>query len=738
MINRFKLLLLCFGLALSAPVHAQQVVQAQDNSNRVTPPGEKLISTITPFNMKGKEIVTWDMPRFAAPPDNPPYRIILSGQTLPGTVVLLDGQVPIAVDQRGRYEFILEIAKPQSITEFQAISPTGGTNNFIISLDLPGKKDQRQAIKKVPKGPPSPDYITPLNFDPKENGVIIQPQSLEYALFPTSDFSLGNVVVRNKDIGITAIRNNKKTYNLRFQWPRVFLSEGTIEIKNATDKTIWSRKIDLGEAKKESARKGDKTKTVDDIMVYQSLPLQNLETFKKNKEVRFCMTGPGDVKVSFCSMPFTFNDSTTKFVAKPLDRPTKIEINGEEFPRRAIVPFKDPKDIYHVKASLANGVNFSFDVGPIAIEFRDILASDDEKIVFITGRGVAPDDFSAEILERDEGWKATFSPPKPTLYFIGVGGIPIRQDFQLTKPLPHETHRIWARKNSPESSYISEIEILGELKNKYQLMSDEFSVTPTDKKKFAWTYKVHERGRTSRSHLKLFDQKQEYTAYYEAYKGFPFELSGRLTGILAAGRLWLLWELAGGAWAESLFGWKNYWLSERRWGLSAKYIKSFAFGGFDPNLTMTNIDLKYRFVPGLWNKDESVGAVLGYQSIAYRGDERANPSQRDNMGNMLGVGLWWARPMPEIFDDIFNIIPWFRYPKWVDLEGIYYLSAMDPSVKLKSGNFNMTFHGKMFFIPEFYMEASFGLKRFAFENSNARLSSEVTMLFGTGGFGYNF
>jgi len=394
--------------------------------------------------------------------------------------------------------------------------------------------------------------------------------------------------------------------------------------------------------------------------------------------------------------------------------------------------------LYKVKATLSNGVNFSFEVGPTAIEFRDILASDDEKTVFIAGRGVAPDDFSAEILEREEGWKATFNPDKPFLYFIGAGGVPVRQEFQLTRPLPHETHRIWAKNKSPESSYNSEIEILGELKNPYDLRSSEFSVAKTEKTKFAWQYKLHERGRTGKSRIQLLDQKQNFTAYYEAYKGFPFEFSGRLTGILAAGRIWLLWEAAGGAWAESIFGWKNYWLSERRWGISAKYIKSLTFAGFDPNLTQINIDLKYRFVPGLWNKDETVGAVLGYQNMSYRGDERANPSQRDNPGTMLGTGLWWARSMPEIFDDIFNIIPWFRYPKWVDMEGIYYFASLDPSVKLKTANFNLTFHGKMFFIPEFYMEASFGMKRFSYENSIARLSSEVTMLFGTGGIGYNF
>ncbi|HEX4925491.1 MAG TPA: hypothetical protein VFV50_15465, partial [Bdellovibrionales bacterium] len=301
MSNLFKFLLICVVVCNAGASRAQQVVRAQEPNARVAPPGEKLIFTITPFNLKGREVVRWENPQLASPPDSPPYRIVIGGLTPPGTVVLLDEQVPIAVDERGRFQFILEMTKPQAITEFQAITPTGITNNYIISLELPGKKDQpRSIVKKVAKGPPSPDYTVPLNFDPAQNGVIVQPQAFEYALFPTSDFSLGNVVVRSTDINLSVLRNKKaKAYNLRFQWPRVFMSEGQIEIKNSANKTLWSRTISLGEGKKLKSPKGDKTKTVDDILVYQSLPLPNLNAFKRQKDLRFCMKGPKDLKSSF-------------------------------------------------------------------------------------------------------------------------------------------------------------------------------------------------------------------------------------------------------------------------------------------------------------------------------------------------------------------------------------------------------------------------------------------------------
>jgi hypothetical protein len=741
-IKGITVLILFFCLS----ARAQQVLKLPEQSTRSKSPGENLVFAITPFNFKGKEIVRWDPPRLARPPDSPPYRIILAGQTTPGTVVLLDEQVPIAVDERGRYQFILEIPKPQAIVEFQAITPQGTTNNYIINLELPGRKDSPVKIaRKVPKGPPDSEHTMPLNFDPLQNGVVVQQQAFEYALFPTSDFSLGNVIVRNKDIFVSAHRSKiKGDYYFRFQWPRVFMSEGTIEIKNASNKVLWSRTIALGEGKKAVAKKGDKTKTIDDILIYQSLPQNKdvLNVFKNQKDFRFCMRHSfGDAKTSFCSMPFTFDASAKKFVPKPLELNSSIKINKEEFPRRAIVPFKNLKDLYQVDTQLPNGASFRFQVGPIPIEFRDILSSDDQETVFITGRGVAPDDFSAEILARDEGWKATFNPAKPYLYFIGVGGIPIRQDFQLTKPLPHETHRVWAKKNSPESSYISEIDVDVRLKNPYELKTDQFSVDKKSALSYNWNYKLHERGRTGQSQIRILDKDNEFKAYYEAYKGFPFEMSGRLTGIMGSGgRLWLLWEIAAGAWAESIFGAKNYWLSERRWGLSTKYIKSLAFGGFDPNLTIFDLDLKYRFVPGLWNKDESVGAVLGYQDMSYRVSTRDSSTQlitsHDLPAGMLGVGLFWARSMPELFDDIFNIIPWFRYPKWVDMEGIYYLAGTNPKSTLGKTNFNLTFHGKMFFIPEFYMEASFGLKSFSYTNEG--IDALVTMMFATGGLGYNF
>src|SRR5690606_22490582 len=159
-----------------------------------------------------------------------------------------------------------------------------------------------------------------------------------------------------------------------------------------------------------------------------------------------------------------------------------------------------------------------------------------------------------------------------------------------------------------------------------------------------------------------------------------------------------------------------------------KYIKSLSVGGTDPELTTMHLDLKYRFTPGLWNKDESVGAILGYQDLEYRG--MASPQ--------TGVGLFWARKMPKIFDDVLNLFSFLRYPKWVDMEGIYYFNSMNSKTQLHGPNYIVTFHGKMFLKPVLFMEGSIGLRGFAITDKSAGRKSNVNMMFTTIGLGLNF
>jgi hypothetical protein len=152
------------------------------------------------------------------------------------------------------------------------------------------------------------------------------------------------------------------------------------------------------------------------------------------------------------------------------------------------------------------------------------------------------------------------------------------------------------------------------------------------------------------------------------------------------------------------------------------------------------VDIKYRLTPGVWMREPTVGLMASYLNFAY--------GIEDTLGEVkfyvpvAGGGVFWARSMPKFFDDIFNIIPFLRYPKWVDWEFIYY--PLELRDKQKSNfMFSMNFHGKVLWTKTFFGEAGFSLKNFSFEdvrssNPDKQLGPSVVAAFGTIGIGIHF
>ena len=198
-------------------------------------------------------------------------------------------------------------------------------------------------------------------------------------------------------------------------------------------------------------------------------------------------------------------------------------------------------------------------------------------------------------------------------------------------------------------------------------------------------------------------------------------------------------ELAFNYWFEDLLGWNNYWLGRQRWGVSLKAFQSLStikISNKNSALTSYTGEIKYRLDPGLWGRDESWGLITGYQKVGY------DYFQSD----MVGPGFFWARSMPQIFDKIFNLFPYMNYPKWVDLEFIYYVLSLAPDTQLGlggAGNWSLNFHGQILFTEQFFGEAGFGIKQYDYSHSfnSPRIRDQnftFTSFYGTVGLGYKF
>jgi hypothetical protein len=137
-----------------------------------------------------------------------------------------------------------------------------------------------------------------------------------------------------------------------------------------------------------------------------------------------------------------------------------------------------------------------------------------------------------------------------------------------------------------------------------------------------------------------------------------------------------------------------------------------------------------------------VGGILSYQNLDYAFTSIADASQYSFSIPVVGGGVFWARSMPKVFDDIFNIVPFMRYPKWVDWEFIFYPLALN-STQASNFMLSMNFHGKVQWTQHFYGEAGFGLKNFSFDDATNpdpqfQFTVPLYVAYGTLGLGFNF
>ena len=160
-----------------------------------------------------------------------------------------------------------------------------------------------------------------------------------------------------------------------------------------------------------------------------------------------------------------------------------------------------------------------------------------------------------------------------------------------------------------KSTYADSVWVSGSVDPSVELSAQDAEVKRLSPKEFEWNFPAPEKGVFNKSFVDVKEDGKTWKAEYEIYRGYSSEISGRLSGILTSGfQILLLGEIAGQYWFEDIFGWKNYRFSKQRWGIAARYFNAFAetTGSSDTNLrqlSVGNVDLKYRLTPGVWQRD---------------------------------------------------------------------------------------------------------------------------------------
>ncbi|MGZ3744976.1 MAG: hypothetical protein ACXVBQ_14015 [Pseudobdellovibrionaceae bacterium] len=657
---------------------------------------------------------------------------------------------------------------------------------FVLFLTSPSifvcaeeTKDQHPVLKTAK----NEEYSKPVYFDSMEN--ILPTMEFEYDLTREEGKSLrvGDAVIDEKSFyfilapvskfhpkmsSILAAKDAGKMF-LIVGWPETLQQGGVLEMISHRGNVLWTDEISeekrgLWKSKLQAWRKSLEEKNVKSesfskTSVFSTqygteLKVQDLKSF--NESFRFCLTQTqGRSQSRLCSQRYVLRPADNQFVMAKLKTPGQprvlLQSQSAELKQNMKVDLNMPTSFF---AELANGMTYEFISLPNKLNLMEMTDAKEANKIRIMAWGVRPttpskllnpDNYSAltraigfesTIGDKRKFWEALIDSEDPKIYLPGQGGGLFAQGFAASE-VPRANARPYLEIHTPQGTYNDEVKLFGRKNPEVKVTSTENSIemNPEDSTLFLWHFKAEKRGEINRSYLSMESEEgKEYKAFYELYKGFPRELSFRLSGLVQPnGQSLFLTEGAYNQWFEDFLGWTNYWVGRQRWGVSAKYFRSLtkltvnSTTGVTADLTVANVDLKYRLVPGLWGRDETLGAMLDYQSVGF--GKISAP--------MLGVGAFWARSMPKVFDNFFNLVPLMRFPKWVDMEFIYYPLPLSPHVSLQT-NFALNFHGKVLWTERWFGEAGFGLKRYAIVDTQLREKAALDTFYGTVGLGLNF
>jgi|GEM_PF-916408 3-oxoacyl-[acyl-carrier protein] reductase len=629
------------------------------------------------------------------------------------------------------------------------------------------------------------EFNKAIYFDQVDNGLVLPPLELEYDITVDQGKSLkvGNILFNEKTFSFalqpleklhpqlkSVAGSEGSKYALVMAWPEKLFNYGSLEMISRTGKVLWKYNFTEADRKKWSERldgyrkellaKGVPATEIGRKGIFGTqFGIVDLESaqapfWKQRESFRFCLVSEeGRSQTKLCSQRYGSKSNANSVVMGKIKSEAvqaRVLVQSEAAPLANSVPVAVdmPTSFY---AELAGGESYEFIAMPNKLQLMDISDTVKPNLLRIVGYETRPVGKSI-ILNPDQyntftkaiGFESTIGDPRkfwasaikkddPKIYLPGQGGGIFKQKFDLSE-VPRAQARIYLQRQTPKGTYIDGVELEARKQPSAGVSSSENKVIvdKNDPAYFTWEFKADKRGEINRSYLDVDFGGKKYRSYYEIYKGYPRELSGRFIAVQAANSFIMLGEVAYNQWFESLLGWDNYWVGRQRWGVSAKYFQSFNnlkvnSAGDTAPLSVMTIDGKYRLTPGLWGRDETVGPLVSYQNVTF--DELKAP--------MLGVGAFWARSMPRVFDNLLNYIPLMKYPKWVDMEFIYYVSSMKSDVKLDS-SMSLNFHGKVLWTQSFFGEAGFGVKRYAYTDQSLNQKAELNTFYGTVGLGINF
>jgi hypothetical protein len=552
-------------------------------------------------------------------------------------------------------------------------------------------------------------------------------------------------------------KNNKSkaVSVMAFSWPTQLSTHGKITFETETGAIKWSLSIE------DEDRKDWQELLLDEDLKFLKPHSKSawgiidpdLRQFKflfSGETHRLCLNEIANKndQLKICSAPFVASLKGSKVELKLVNQGTEntstLYINDQPIGASGLAYAKVGKSI-SLKPVFSNGsfVSFKFTASPL--DLIDAVESRDGKLILISGRGKKPIGKAKDLNLPETGplaatglpleplWQLVVPRSAPLIRTMGEFNMPMTYFMKFEK-LPKAAERIYIEDEMHHGTYSSSPVLKGYAQPKQKLSSKDYSIERIDAEKFEWTFAAPKKGTTNRSNLLIKnDEGQSWVASHSLHRTYPFEASIRLTGAIdPAASIIFLGEAAMSVWLESLGPIRNSLIGSHRWGINTRYFQTatpikLANTGQSSHFSVANLDLRYNLTRGLWNRDELIGVILSMQQ-----NTLSNYTTTLN-----GLGAYWARTMPKVFNDIFEVLPLFRYPKYVDMDLVIYQGGLSSSVQTQL-SYHLNFHGKVFWTDRFYGEAGFGLKRLEFATTDGTNRFALGMTYGTVGMGVVF
>jgi hypothetical protein len=613
-------------------------------------------------------------------------------------------------------------------------------------------------------------FKRPLLFAPEDNGLKPENPQIKWVFDKSgSKVLMGGLKLDSAQIGLRIDQIARKSApedliedekgpaaltSLSFSWPTVLTKSGVVTLEDLDGKARWSQEVTEDMLPKWRVKrmnfKAQLKSHENSTWGLTDLSQVGTRALRTDGELRACITTKkSDLEhVKVCSAPFKVVAKGQRFGIVPSTDTVaaNVYIGDKPVGDTGLVNAPVGRELT-LKVGFANRSYIEIASQPVQLDLLDVVESKDGREIILTGRSTQPlgkkkiiskpesHFWSATGIQQDTVWQVALPKDAPTIRVLGTFNLPYTYLFRYER-LPKESDRVFVSERSSTGSYSATPLIRGYFTQKGPISSAELSAKRSDKNEFEWTFSAPERGNYNRARLLVPGADGgagKWVAHHTVYRGYPFEASGRLTGVLTStGQNVILGEIAASAWLESLGFTQNDILSRQRWGVAARYFKSLtsidAGGGKQiSDFSAANVDLKYNLVRGIWNRDELFGVIGSVQSVTISGLS----------ANLGGFGVYWARTMPRVFADLFELFPLLDYSKYVDVELIIYPMVASGGA-IPGTSYNLNFHGKVFWSKRLYGEAGFGLKQFEFADAKLNSAVAFSTAYGTLGIGVIF